>query len=418
MTSAGGPERIVVVGGGLAGARTVTALRDEGYDGDLVLLGAEGHLPYERPALSKGYLTGSAERDSVFVHPGDWYAEHRVELRRGVRATALDTGAHEVTTDDGDRLRYDRLLLATGAVPRPLQAPGADLVDLRYLRTLDDSDQLRAAFRPGARVVVVGGGWIGLETAAAARTAGAEVTVLEYAELPLLRVLGPDMARVFADLHRAHGVDLRCGVRIVGVRAQDQGRSTAATVLLDDGAEVHADVVVVGVGVRPDVALAESAGLRVDDGVVVDSSLRSSDPDVFAAGDVANAEHPLLGRHVRVEHWANALNQPVVAAQAMLGKPAGYERLPYFYSDQYDLGMEYTGHVADPGAARTVVRGDVGAREFVAFWTSGGRVLAGMNVNVWDVTGPIGDLVRSGRPVDLTRLADPSVPLDELAAEG
>jgi 3-phenylpropionate/trans-cinnamate dioxygenase ferredoxin reductase subunit len=416
MTAAGPSDRVVVVGGGLAGARTVTALREEGFDGELVLVAAETHLPYERPPLSKGYLTGSAERDTVFVHPADWYGENRVELRLGTRATALDTAAHELELDGGERLGYAKLVLATGAVPRPLDAPGADLVDLRYLRTLEDSDTLKACFRSGARVAVVGGGWIGLETAAAARQAGADVVVLEYAELPLLRVLGPEMAGVFADLHREHGVDLRTGVRIAGVRAEDKGRSTAATVLLADGGEVYADVVVVGVGVAPDVALAESGGLQVDNGVLVDASLRTSDPDVYAVGDLANAEHPLLGRRVRVEHWANALNQPAVAARALLGHQASYERLPYFYSDQYDLGMEYTGHVAPDAKAEVVVRGDAAAREFVAFWTEGGRVLAGMNVNVWDVTGPIGDLVRSGAPVDPQRLADPGVPLEELAA--
>jgi 3-phenylpropionate/trans-cinnamate dioxygenase ferredoxin reductase subunit len=413
-----GAGHVVLVGGGLAGARMSEALREEGHDGPITLVGAEAHPPYERPPLSKGYLLGSAERESVFVHPGGWYADNDVELRLSTQATGLDTAAQQVVLDDGDRLHYDRLFLAPGAVPRPLPVPGADALQPLYLRTLDDSDRLRAALVPGARVVIVGGGWIGLETAAAARTAGAEVVVLEHAELPLLRVLGAEMATLFAEVHREHGVDLRCGVRIRGVRAAGPGSPGAGAVLLADGTEVAGDVVLVGVGVTPEVGLARGAGLTVDDGIVVDDRMQTSDPRIFAAGDVANAFHPLLGRHIRVEHWANALNQPAVAARAMLGLPGSYDRLPYFFSDQYDLGMEYTGYVVPGGYDRVVVRGDLATREFVAFWLAGGRVQAGMNVNVWDVTGPIGDLVRSGQPVDPDRLADPSVPLTELIPGG
>jgi 3-phenylpropionate/trans-cinnamate dioxygenase ferredoxin reductase subunit len=398
---------IVVVGGGLAGGRAVTALREEGHDGPITLVGAEPHVPYERPPLSKGYLQGKDPLESAFVHPAEWYSEHDVELRLGTRATALDRDARRVTLADGDALPYDRLLLATGAVPRPLAVPGAEQLQPRYLRTIEDSDALKAAFTPGARVVVVGAGWIGLEAAAAARGAGAEVVVLEYAELPLLRVLGPEMAQVFAELHRENGVDLRLGARIASARA--------GALVLEDGSEVEGDVFLAGVGVAPDVDVARAAGLAVDDGVVVDAALRTEDPAVFAAGDVASAYHPRYGKHLRVEHWANALNQPPTAARAMLGKDAAYERLPYFFSDQYDLGMEYTGWVEPGGYDRVVVRGDLAAREFVAFWTSAGRVLAGMNVNVWDVTGPIGDLVRADAPVDLDRLADPDVPLTDLA---
>jgi 3-phenylpropionate/trans-cinnamate dioxygenase ferredoxin reductase subunit len=408
-------QTFVVVGGGLAGATAATALREEGFDGRIVLVGAEPHAPYERPPLSKGYLIGSADRASVFVHPEPWYAEHRVELRRSTVVTELDRARHEVVLGDRERLGYDRLLLATGAVPRRLPVPGADQVDVRYLRTLEDSERLRADFTPGARVVVIGAGWIGLETAAAARGAGCDVVVLEHAELPLLRVLGPEVAAVFADLHRDHGVDLRFGVTLAGLRPA----GTGAVVVLDDGTEVAGDLVLAGVGVAPDTGLAERAGLAVDDGVLVDAALRTADPDVFAAGDVANADHPLLGRRIRVEHWANALNQPRTAARAMLGLPASYDRLPYFFSDQYDLGMEYTGHVPPGGADTVVFRGDRGSREFIAFWLSEGRVLAGMNVNVWDVTGPIGDLVRSRSRPDPARLADPDVRLsDVLAAAG
>jgi 3-phenylpropionate/trans-cinnamate dioxygenase ferredoxin reductase component len=404
---------VVIVGAALAGARAATALREEGHDGPITLVGAEPHLPYERPPLSKGYLLGKDPFESAFVHPADWYTQNQVQLRLGTRVTAVDRAASRVTLDDGDRLPYDRLLLATGAVPRPLPVPGADELRPFYLRTIEDSDRLRTAFRDGVRVVVVGGGWIGLEAAAAARSAGADVVILESAELPLLRVLGPEMGRVFADLHRDNGVDLRTGVRIASARAGGQPGSGA--LVLEDGTEVAGDVVLAGVGVAPDVGLARDAGLPVDDGVLVEATLRTTqDPAIWAAGDVANAFHPLYNRHLRVEHWANALNQPPVAARAMLGKPASYERLPYFFSDQYDLGMEYTGHAPPGGYDRVVVRGDLTAREFIAFWLSGDHVVAGMNVNVWDVTGPIGDLVRTARPVEDDRLADPDVPLVDL----
>ena len=386
-------DTFAIVGAGLAGARAAETLRAEGFDGRVVLFGAEAHLPYERPALSKGYLQGTAE--APFVHPAEWYAEQDVDLRLGTRVTALDPSAHEVETADGDRLRYTKLLLTTGSSVRRL----ADAVTLR---TLDDSDRLRAALRPDARVVIVGAGWIGLEVAAAARVAGAEVTVLEQAPAPLLAALGPEMAAVFARLHVEHGVDLRCGVTVRAVRSD--------AVLLDDET-VPADLVVAGIGVTPDVDLARAAGLAVDNGIVVDEHLRSSAPDVWAAGDVANAYHPFAGRHVRVEHWANALHQPVVAAQAMLGKDAAYDRLPYFFTDQYDLGMEYTGF----GGGEVVVRGD--EREFVAFWLRDGRLTAAMNVNVWTGVPEIaGRLIRSGTRLDPAALADPAVPLEDVVA--
>ena len=397
------PSTVAVVGAGLAGGKAVEALRAEGFGGRIVLFGDEPHHPYERPPLSKGYLQGNDERDTVFVHPESWYSEHDVDLRLGAAVTGLDRHAHELMTDDGQPVHYDRLLLATGASPRHLRLPGADLPGVHYLRTLDDSDALRAAFRPGANVVVIGGGWIGLETAAAARTAGATVTVLESAELPLLRVLGPQMAQVFAGLHRENGVDLRLGVTVAALR----GAGSAVTgVELGDGAVIDADAVVVGVGVTPNVDLARQAGLDVDDGVLVNAGLRTSDAHVFAAGDVANAEHPVLGRRIRVEHWANALHQPEVAAQSILGKDAVYDRLPYFFTDQYDLGMEYVGYAtADDDV---VVRGDLESREFVALWVRDGRVVAGMNVNVWDVTDRIRDLILAGEPADAFELPAPS----------
>jgi NADPH-dependent 2,4-dienoyl-CoA reductase/sulfur reductase-like enzyme len=405
-------ERIVIVGGGLAGAKAAEALRGQGYGGELTLVAAETHLPYERPPLSKGYLMGGAAFDEAVVHPQDWYAQNSVDLRLGCRAEAVNRPAHTVTLSDGSSVHYDKLLLATGALPRRLPVPGVTATGVHYLRTLEDSDAIRARFGPDHRLVIIGGGWIGLEVAAAARAADTEVTVVEAAALPLLAVLGDDMARVFADLHRSHGVDLRLGASLTEISTDG---TAVSGVRLADGSFIPADTVVVGVGVAPDVSLAQEAGLDVDNGVLVDASLRTSDPDVFAVGDIANHDHPVLGTRIRVEHWATALNQPATAAAAMLGGDARYEELPYFFSDQYDLGMEYIGHHAP--LDRVVTRGDVEAREFVAFWLDGeNRVTASMNVNVWDVVDEIKPLIRERTPVDPSRLTDPAVPYAEVSA--
>jgi 3-phenylpropionate/trans-cinnamate dioxygenase ferredoxin reductase subunit len=403
----------VIVGAGQAGAKAAEALRTEGFDGPVVMLGAEAERPYERPPLSKGYLLGQAERDSIYVHPAGWYRDHDVDLRLGAAATAVDPAAHEVTVAAGDRVGYAKLLLATGSAPRRLAVPGADLDGILYLRTVGDSDRLRAAIAAAGNVAVIGGGWIGLEAAAAARTAGAKVTVLEAAELPLLRVLGREAAEVFAGLHRDHGVEVRCGVQVAEITGSD-GRVTG--VALADGSVIAADVVITGVGITPSVELAVAAGLGVANGIQVSAALRTTDPDIYAAGDVANAYHPLLHRHIRVEHWSNALHQPQAAARAMLGQPVSYDRLPYFFTDQYDLGMEYTGYVEPGHYERVVFRGDPAAREFIAFWLGAdGRVLAGMNVNVWDATEAIQALVRSAAPADARALGDPTIPLESLA---
>ncbi|MDQ0687360.1 3-phenylpropionate/trans-cinnamate dioxygenase ferredoxin reductase subunit [Streptomyces achromogenes] len=401
----------VIVGASLAGAKAAQALREEGFDGSLILIGEESERPYERPPLSKGYLMGKDAREQIYVHPPQWYAEHGVDLRLGTAVTALDPAPHEVTLADGSRLGYAELLLATGSSPRRLPVPGADLDGVLYLRTVQDSDRIKDAFSSASRVVVVGAGWIGLETAAAARAAGVEVTVLERAELPLLRVLGREVAQVFADLHRDHGVDLRLGVQVAELTGS---LGTVDGVRLSDGTRIDADAVIVGVGIVPNTGLAQAAGLQVDNGILTDERLRTSVPGIYAAGDVANAFHPLLDRRIRVEHWANALHQPQTAARAMLGREAAYDRVPYFFSDQYDLGMEYAGYAEPGGYDQVVFRGDVGAREFIAFWLARGRVLAGMNVNIWDVTEPIQALVRSGQQVDTRKLADPQVPIESL----
>ncbi|MFD5650530.1 NAD(P)/FAD-dependent oxidoreductase [Streptomyces sp. NPDC127039] len=406
----------LIVGASLAGAKAAEALRSGGFDGRIVLLGQESEAPYERPPLSKGYLMGKQDRETIFVHPPQWYTDNAIDLRLGTMATTISPGDKTVTVSTGETVGYDRLLLATGASPRRLPVPGADLDGVLYLRSVQDSERIKDTFQNASRVAFVGGGWIGLEVAAAAREAGVAVSVLEAGELPLGRVLGPQIARVFADLHREHGVDLRLSAQVSEIVAGAGGK--AAGVRLADGQVVEADAVVVGIGAVPNTALAADAGLKVDNGVVVDAALRTSHPEIYAAGDVANAFHPLLGKHIRVEHWANALHQPAVAARSMLGERAFYERVPYFFTDQYDLGMEYAGY-AEPGSYDdVVVRGDVTGRKFLAFWLADGRVLAGMNVNIWDVNDSIQHLVRSGSTVERAELADPDVPLDQFTPAG
>ena len=401
--------KVVVVGGGLAAASAVDELRSNGHEGSIEVFCAEPHLPYERPPLSKGVLLGSAEEESVQVHDRAWYDDRDVELHLGTPVTRLDLDRHQVVAD-GHSAGFDRLLLATGASPRRLPMADESGADIAYLRTVEDNRRLRDAFASVGRIVIIGGGWIGLEVAAAARIAGVEVTVVEMQEQPLLGVLGPEVARVFADLHREHGVDLRLGVGVDGIDARADG---ASVVRLADGTALPADLVVVGIGAEPEVGLAREAGLAIGDGVLVDGWLRTSDPYVFAAGDLAGHDHPVLRRRLRVEHWDNAIHQGRAAARVMLGGDDAYDRLPYFFTDQYDLGMEYVGSVSRDGYDEVVLRGDVEARVFSAFWLQGGRVLAAMHANDWDLIDPIRGIV--GREVDRDRLADAAVPLDEVS---
>jgi 3-phenylpropionate/trans-cinnamate dioxygenase ferredoxin reductase subunit len=402
----------IIIGGGLAGAKAAESLRDNGFGGTLVLFAAEDHLPYERPPLSKEFLAGKKTLADFTVDPADWYREHDVDLRLGTKVTTIDRGSHTVGFADGDHEHYDKLLLATGSSSRRPPIPGADAEAVHYLRTVDEAAALLSTLSDGARLAVVGAGWIGMEVAASARAHGVEVTVVEAAELPLLAALGREAAEVFAQLHRDHGVDLRLKTSVEEITT-DGGKATGLR--LGDGSTIAADAVLVAVGASPNVELAERAGLEMaDGGVLVDASLQSSDGDVYAVGDIATAEHPLFGTRIRTEHWANALKQPAVAVAGMLGTPGSYDELPYFFTDQYDLGMEYVGHAK--GYERVVFRGDVSKREFVAFWLDGeSRVLAGMNVNVWDVLDDVKSLIRSRMPVDPDRLADPQQPLGALS---
>jgi 3-phenylpropionate/trans-cinnamate dioxygenase ferredoxin reductase component len=400
----------IIVGASLAGAKAAETLRDEGFDGRLVLVGAEDERPYERPPLSKDYLRGEVGREKVYVHDESFYAEHDIELRLGRTVESLDTSTSELALDDGERLRYDRLLLSTGAEPRRLSIPGAELDGVLYLRSVQDSDALRERLERGGAVVVVGAGWIGAEVAASARQRGLKVTVLDPVGVPLERVLGAEVGAIYRDIHTDHGTEMLMGT---GVEAFE-GDKAVERVRTSDGRELECDFVVVGVGVEPRTQLATQAGLAVDNGISVDKHLQTSVPGVFAAGDAANAHHPFYGEQIRVEHWANALNQGPAAARNMLDRTVAYDRLPYFFSDQYDVGMEYSGFARTWD--RVVFRGDPSTREFVAFWLVEDRVVAGMNLNVWDITDSIQRLIRERVPVDERRLADPDVSLDELAA--
>lgn len=404
----------IIVGAGLAGATAAGALRDRGFAGRIVLIGAEHELPYDRLPLSKDYLLDRSEKAKIYLHPRQWYADRDIELRLGTRVAAIDRVAQAVELEGGERIGYDKLLLTTGASPRRLNVPGAELDGVRYLRNVNDCEALKAAFAETHRVVIVGAGWIGLESAAAARAAGCDVTVLGVGGLPLVKVLGPQVAHLYAALHRRHGVEFRLGVAVTEITG-DSGR--VAGVRLADGTLLAADTVVVGIGARANTALADASGLDCDDdGVVVDEHLATTDPDIFAAGDVATAFYPHLGLHLRLGHWSAARKQPLVAVAGMLGHAAAYDNVPYFFSDQYEMGMEYLGHVPRDVTAEVVVRGDLASGRYLVFWMGSERVLAGMNVNIWHLTAAIRALVRSGARVDAAKLADPTVPLDEVFA--
>jgi 3-phenylpropionate/trans-cinnamate dioxygenase ferredoxin reductase component len=409
----GNSTTFVIIGGGLGGAKAAQALREKGFDGRIVLCAAAERLPYERPPLSKEFLAGKKSLMEFTVHDSAWYGEHEIDLRTGTRALSVDAAAHVVELPDDATVKYTKLLLATGSRSRRLPIAGSDAAGVHYLRTYDDASALNSALVEGSSLAVIGAGWIGLEVAASARQRDVDVTVVESAKLPLLGALGPEAGEVFAKLHRDHGVDLRLQSQVEEITVAD-GRATGLR--LADGSTVNADAVLVAVGAQPNIELADQAGLSTaDGGVLVDSSLRTSDPAIYAIGDIAAAKHPLFGGRIRTEHWANALKQPAIAAAAMLGEQAEYTELPYFFTDQYDLGMEYAGHA--PKYERVVFRGDVDAREFIAFWLDAdNRVLAGMNVNVWDVLDDVKSVIRSKSAVDPDTLADPKAPLGELVS--
>jgi 3-phenylpropionate/trans-cinnamate dioxygenase ferredoxin reductase component len=401
----------VIVGASLAGAKAAEALRERGFDGRLVLIGSEPERPYERPPLTKDYLRGESEREKAYVHAADFYEQREIELLLDTTVTALDPGAARITLDRGDELSFDRLLLCTGAEPRRLEVPGAELEGVHYLRSLADCDALRGRLDRGGRVAVVGAGWIGSEVAASARQRGLEVILIDPLALPNERIFGPEIGAFYRDVHQQHGVELVLGQ---GVEAFE-GDGAIERVRTSGGRSIDCDFAVVGIGVVPRTVLARDAGLAVDNGVAVDELLQSTAPGISAAGDVANAWHPFYQRRIRIEHWANALNQGPAAARAMLGEAVSYDRIPYFYSDQYDVGMEYSGYATSWD--QVVFRGDRDRGEFVAFWLEQGRVVAGMNVNVWDVNEHVQALIRSRRAVDVGELTHPDTDLEALVGD-
>ncbi|WIM88993.1 FAD-dependent oxidoreductase [Candidatus Mycobacterium wuenschmannii] len=403
-------KTFVIVGGGLAGAKAAEELRERGFDGKVVLLADEEHLPYERPPLSKDFLAGKKSLEEFTVHDSEWYRSNKIELRTDTEAVAIDPTAHTVTLSDDTTLHFDKLLLATGSRARWLTIPGAESTGVHYLRKYQDAVNLDTTFKEGSSLAVIGAGWIGLEVAASARQRGVDVTVVETAKVPLSSAVGDEIGKVFAQLHRDHGVDLRLDTEVKEITTED-GKATGLK--LGDGSTITADRVLIAVGAQPNTELAERAGLTIEDGgILVDASLRTSSPDIFAVGDIAAAEHPLFDDRIRTEHWANALKQPAVAVAGMLDEPGEYKELPYFFTDQYDLGMEYAGHA--PDYQRVVFRGDKDSREFVAFWLdTDNRVLAGMQVNIWDALDDIKNLIHKKEPVDPDKLADPEVSLSD-----
>lgn len=371
MNAGGGP--IAVIGGGLAAGRAVVELRELGYDDEIVLLADEPVVPYERPPLSKAYLQGEATADSAYVRPPEWYAEHGVDLRTGTRVSAVDLAGMRLHAGD-EVLRFGRLLLATGARARRLPLAPTPHIEVRYLRSLRESTELRDRLGPGRRLLVLGAGWIGMEVAATARSLDTDVTVVDPAAQPLAAVLGEEVGARFAALHRSHGVDLRTRTVLDHLDGPDA--------VLSDGTTLQPDIVLVAVGAVPNDELAHWAGLDVHDGVLVDAQLRTAHADVFAAGDVARIAHPLLGTRVRVEHWQNAIDQGRTVARVLLGEDVEAGELPYFFTDQFDWGMEYFGHLPAGHALQTELSDTEGG--FLVRWRDGGRTLAALHVNDWD----------------------------------
>lgn len=399
-------DAMVIIGADLTGATAAATLREEGFTGPVILVGAEGQAPYLRPPLSKGFLAGKESEESLLPYPEKWYTENDVELLTSDEAVSVDSTARTVALSSGRSLSYGRLLLATGAAPRQLNVPGTGLQGVHYFRTKADSQRLHSELvGGGSHLVLIGSGWIGMEVAATARELGNEVTLLGLEEVPLGAAIGPRLGTVFMDRHREAGVHFRLPASAKEIRGDDDGRVTA--VVTDVGESLPADLVVIAIGVVPQTALAEGAGLTIENGIQVDSGLRTSAAGIFAAGDVASALHPVTGQYARSEHWANAISGGKVAAKSMLGQDAVLDDIPYFYTDQFDLGMEYSGYGALTKNADVVVRGSLENGEFVAFWLREDRVVAGMNVNVWDVQEKIQDLIRSGKAVDRNVLADP-----------
>ena len=409
--------RVVIVGASLAGATAASTLRDEGFDGDIRLIGAEAQLPYNRPPLSKGYLRREVDFESQLVKPAEYYREQRIELTLGTRATALDAGKKVVALESGERVAYDRLLVATGGRNRTVSVPGAQLGGIFQLRTVEDCDRIRAVAQRGRRAVAMGFGFIGSEVAASLRQLGVGVTAIEGARVPLARVVGEEVGQVLADIHREKGVNLIAEDSV----AAFEGDGRVERVRTGKGRVLECDLVVAGIGIVPNTELLASAGAQVDNGVLVDARCRTSLPDVFAAGDVTNHLHPIFGR-LRVEHWNNGFQQGRAVAQSLLGREQPYDYVHSFWSDQYEHSIEYVGFAA--GWDRVVFRGRPESRKFLGFYLKDGIVRAAIGLNRGgDPEDPNADgelkaavsLIRNRAPVDPAKLIDEDVDLHGLA---
>jgi 3-phenylpropionate/trans-cinnamate dioxygenase ferredoxin reductase component len=403
-------ERIVILGAGQAAAQAVETLRQRGFKGSLVLVGDEPHLPYQRPPLSKKYLVGQLEGDRLFIRQAQYYSERAVETLLGRRALEIDRHARRVGLDDGSSLAYDALLIATGSRPRRLSVAGADLEGVRYLRTIADVDALRAAVEPGRRLVIIGGGYLGLEMAASCRQLGLEVVVLEMAERVMQRVMCVEMSAFYAAEHARRGVRIVCNARVKEI-VPHPGTRSARAVLCEGGTEYPADIVLVGVGVEAVDELALRAGLECSNGIIVDAHCRTSDPNIYAAGDCTSHPSARYGMRVRLESVDNAFEQAAVAARNMLGEAASHDKVPWFWSDQYDLKLIIVG--LGIGHDATVRRGEMASRSFSVCYLRGGELIAVDTVNNPKDQMAARKLVAARVRVDPQKLADPTIALKD-----
>jgi len=400
---------IVVVGGGQAGAQAVDTLRREGFAGRLLLICDEPALPYQRPPLSKRYLSGELTAERLPFRHSAFYEEHRVELRLGLAAVALDPRARRLELADGEALSYDRLLLCLGATARRLTCPGADLPGLHYLRTVADVMLIRAAIKPGSHVVLIGGGYIGLEAAATCRQMGCEVTVLELADRVMNRVVAPSVSQFFAQEHRAQGIRISCNTRVTRL----EGTGRIERVVCADGSVVAADAVIVGVGAVPSTALAGDAGLACNDGIIVDEYCRTQDEAIFAAGDCTNHPSPRYGRRVRIESVDNAFEQAKTAALNLLDRKIAHDRVPWFWSDQFDSKLLIAGLSLDYD--QQVLRGDPASRSFSVCYLKGMELVAVEAVNHSKDYMAARKLIAERAQMNAAKLADPNLALKEAA---
>lgn len=403
------PSTVVIVGASLAGGVAAATLRQEGFDGSIALVGAEPHPPYERPPLSKSYLRGETPFEKALVRPVGFYEQNRIETLFGVRATRVDPGQRMVDLDSGRQIRYDKLLIATGARNRRLPIPGIDLPGVFGLRSLADADAISREIAPGRRAVVIGMGFIGCEVAASLRQKGVEVVALDPAPAPLVHVLGPEIAQVVAGIHQDNGVEAYFGESVTSL----QGAGRLESVVTSSGRQIPCDFAVIGVGVQPEVDFLSGSGVETQNGVLADEYCRTNIDDIYAAGDVANHYHPLRSRRMRVEHWQNAMLQGAAAARNMLGKQQPYDAVHWFWSDQYEFNLQYAGF--HDRWDRIVVRGHLERRDFLAFYLKEGRLDAVVALNRGKEIRRAMPLIKSGKTLDVDQLADESVDLRSLA---